>query len=706
MEQSRRAVESYWRSRMVDGATSDEDKVTPVYKLEEICELLRSSHAGIVKEVSEFILKRLQHKSPIVKQKALRVIKYAIGKSGAEFRREMQRNSVSIRQLIHYKGQPDPLKGDALNKAVRETAQEALSALFSSSDDIKPAPKENLGGRIQGFGNTNFEMPSEDKKSFISEVVGIGSATIKHGLSSLTQSPSLKKNDTGSYRGPNLQRSLTRETDYSDRYEGITSYNESQNSSGFSRNAGSQSWGQDLKTSDTETTNRDLGMSSGEKTREERLLETIATSGGVRLQPTRDALQAFLAEASKLDALAIIHAIESKLHSPSWQVRVKTICVLEAILRKKDDEHFCIIASYFSENNDVVVKCSESPQASLREKANKVLSLLDLGQGTSQTVESVAHSDKLANTETVQMPDLIDTGDSDDLFDTDGSVQMQNNENVANTSSPTAPLIDDLFGIGTDLNTSEQKNDDDPFADVSFHSSNDKEHESDLFSGMTFDKPGSAEVRPVPSGNGPEPFDIFGSSSDITKEESVPQKDVHDLMSGLSLNQYESSTRPNGSSGGTTLENILPNSNPNPGHNVSNDVFNSMPPSQISGSSTIPMFPLGAMAYNMPPGFMLNPSFASQALNTGAMGNLFAQQQFLAAMSTFQQMGSLQQTASVNPASGSNGGYNSALPDIFNANIPNQTPTSLMNSQKKEDTRAFDFISDHLAAARDPKRVI
>lgn len=51
---------------------------------------------------------------------------------------------------------------------------------------------------------------------------------------------------------------------------------------------------------------------------------------------------------------------------------MKTICVLEAVLRKKDDEHFCIIASYFCENNDVVVKCSESPQASLREKANKV----------------------------------------------------------------------------------------------------------------------------------------------------------------------------------------------------------------------------------------------------------------------------------------------------------------------------------------------
>lgn len=54
---------------MIDAATSDEDKVTPVYKLEEICELLRSSHVSIVKEVSEFVLKRLDHKSPIVKQK-------------------------------------------------------------------------------------------------------------------------------------------------------------------------------------------------------------------------------------------------------------------------------------------------------------------------------------------------------------------------------------------------------------------------------------------------------------------------------------------------------------------------------------------------------------------------------------------------------------------------------------------------------------
>lgn len=69
MDQSRRAVESYWRSRMVDGVTAEDDKVAPVYKLEEICELLRASDAGIVKEVADFVLKRLDNKSPLVKQK-------------------------------------------------------------------------------------------------------------------------------------------------------------------------------------------------------------------------------------------------------------------------------------------------------------------------------------------------------------------------------------------------------------------------------------------------------------------------------------------------------------------------------------------------------------------------------------------------------------------------------------------------------------
>lgn len=249
---------------------------------------------------------------------ALRLIKYAVGKSGVEFRREMQRHSVAVRQLFHYKGQLDPLKGDALNKAVRDTAHEAISAIFS--EDNKPAPAEDLNRRIQGFGNTNDEVPSDDKKSFLSEVVGLGSASIKQGLSSFAQGHSFKRNDNGSYKSPNLHRSLTTESESRDRYEPAQYRSETQGSFGISKNATSGTWNQDSRLNNTEVSSEDSSSNhTGSKTHEERLLETIVTSGGVRLQPTRDAIQVFLGEAAKLDALALSCVLESKLQSPMWQ---------------------------------------------------------------------------------------------------------------------------------------------------------------------------------------------------------------------------------------------------------------------------------------------------------------------------------------------------------------------------------------------------
>lgn len=694
MDSSRRAVESYWRSRMIDAATSDEDKVAPVYKLEEICELLRSSHVSIVKEVSEFIFKRLQHKSPIVKQKALRVIKYAVGKSGAEFRREMQRNSVAVRQLIHYKGQSDPLKGDALNKSVRETAQEALSTIFAGEDNNKPPPTENLTKRIEGFGNTNYSTPSQydDKKSFLSEVVGIGSATIKQGINSITQAQTQSRNDPGSYRSPNLRRSLTNESSYSDSRE---------LPSRLSTNA-SGPWGQDLKTGQTDTENGSASSSySHEKSREERLLETIVTSGGVRLQPTRDAIQVFLMEATKLNLLVLSHALEAKLQSHMWQVRVKAMCVLEAILRKKDDEHFSIVTSYFTENIDAVVKCSESPQASLREKANKVLSLLDGEQGGSR----MSQPDKNLKTEkpVVQMPNLIDTNDA---YENEDFITTHTDENIASLSTPTTSLINDFFmdDSATGVQNEEQKNNDDPFADVAFHGQNNKDEQeaNDIFSGM-----GMATVDKPAGGSGPELFDIFGSNSEIG---GTSKNDVNDLMAGLTVNGNESLPKQNG-----FPEMIFSDSTTNPSHQ-SNDVLNEILKSQAPGTGmgtgigANPMFPMDPMTYNaLSSGLMLNPAaFGSQPINYGAMSSLLAQQQFLSTMSNLQQMGNLQsQNIGASNAAGTQvGGYNSAaLPDIFNPAIATQAPTSVMNNSKKEDTRAFDFISDHLAAARDPRRV-
>ncbi|CAK8560228.1 unnamed protein product [Lathyrus sativus] len=660
METSRRAVESYWRSRLIDSATSDEDKVAPVYKLEEICDLLRSSHVSIVKELSDFVLKRLEHKSPIVKQKALRLIKYAVGKSGAEFRREMQRHSVAIRQLLHYKGQPDPLKGDALNKAVRDTANEAVSAMFSednnnnnsnnSNHQHKAAtPSHDLNRRIQGFGNTNYEVPSEDKKSFISEVVGIGSASIKQGLHSLTQGHSLMKNETGSgsYKSPNLQRSLTFESEHGDRYEPVAYRSENQSSFGIPKNQSSGSWNQDSRVTKMEISNSESSGNSSEiKTREDRLVETIVTLGGVRLQPSRDAIQAFLTEAAKLDALALGHALELKLQSPIWQVRMKAVCVLESIVRKKDDEHFLYVASYFAENNDVVLKCSESPQASLREKATKVLGLLGGGQPNSSAI----NSEKVVKTERAELPDLIDTGYS--------------NDNTTNT-------------------TGERK-----------------EQADDLFSGMTVgeDKQGDHESHKQGIQSDPQLFDIFGSSS----KQGNHNGSVSDLIGGLSIDENTSTMKHKGTSSAVQSESLFSGLN----NHTPDNTLGGMLGSQPVGFNVNPMFPTGHLPYNMQPGVMLNQQYPSQPLNYGAMGTLLAQQQLLATMANFQHLNNVNmRDDGIAQMVGPNG--NTPLPDIFQPNFASQTPSSMINNSKKEDnTKAFDFISDHLASARDSRRVI
>ena len=69
METSKRAVDAYKRTRLVDLVITDDDKVAPMYRLDEIAEMLRTSTSDLIHEVVEYTMKRLGSKSPRVKQK-------------------------------------------------------------------------------------------------------------------------------------------------------------------------------------------------------------------------------------------------------------------------------------------------------------------------------------------------------------------------------------------------------------------------------------------------------------------------------------------------------------------------------------------------------------------------------------------------------------------------------------------------------------
>lgn len=265
----------------------------------------------------------------------LRFIKYAAGKGGSDFKREMQRQAAVIKSYFHYKGQLDALKGDALNKAVRDTAHEAVSAIFGTEETT--SRMEDVGKRIQGFGSSNYDSRprEEEKKSVLTELVGFGSQTIKQSLEKLqnynsysgsgsgnNRTPSL----SGTYRTQGLRRSLTAEREKSFQKE----EREQWNVRGAEADSGVPTpSSKDNSSFKSEVSNGRGSYEDGkmDNTVESRLLDSLTTPGGIRLHPTRETLQAFTTTAQNLDAANLVNSLENKLKAHNWQVLVLSNCV-------------------------------------------------------------------------------------------------------------------------------------------------------------------------------------------------------------------------------------------------------------------------------------------------------------------------------------------------------------------------------------------
>lgn len=281
------------------------------------------------------------------------------------------------------------------------------------------------------------------------------------------------------------------------------------------------------------------------------------------------------------------------------------------------------------------------------------------------------------------IPDMIDTGEPDDLLGMEDPEKAASEPKITNAPPSVAPLINDL--LGDNSNGSERTNnlnvDDDPFADVSFHIGQDNDRVTDLFSGMALDKSGATEAHVASHKNESEPFNFLSSSSEVFMGQGNSSEYATNLMDGLPVTGNDPSVKENVSSavmGGKNLGSVSSVDNRSPNVALNNEF-----PAQAAEMTVNPVFPFG---------FVFNPAFASQPMNYSAMESHFVQQQFLAAMSNFHQLGNLQSSTSIN-SPGSVGGNAPTLPDIFNPGIATQPPTSLMNGSKREDTKAFDFIS-------------
>ncbi|KAG6550736.1 hypothetical protein Mapa_007640 [Marchantia paleacea] len=722
MQSSVRAVEAYRRSRLIDNVTTDEDKISPVYRLEEICTFLRNSPLDIVREMLEYTLKRLEHKSPIVKQKTLRFIKYASGKAGPEFKREMQRQAGNVRQLFHYKGQLDALKGDALNKAVRETAHEAVAAIFGTEE--KTTTMEDVGKRIQGFGSTNFDMPrEEEKKSVLSGLVGFGSNSIRQSIDMINNynhysgSSSGSGKNLGSYRGgQSLRRSLTSERERPFEKEEIANWDareadESRSGSSPNNNKSHSKYGG--------------GRGSdgrGGHTSEDRLLDSLTAPGGVRLQPTRETLQTFTVTAQKLDAANLVHSIETKLKAHSWQVRFKALCILEASVRSREDNKVLdSVVAMFEEDASAIVDSLLSPQTSLREKAKKVMEMLGGGLNggiTEDSTESV-QSPAILKPPPVNYPDLIDTTDFDLLDDTESVQSTPKSPNMEQpVKNVVATVVQQDLLDGTDWMNDPPANasanpEADPFAGMSFHNSDTavgNGGDGDLFSGLDVDsgnRVGNGAVEGLGMNDNTSLFD--GLSVTSSKEAAGPQDDLFQLMGNLSV----------GNSTNNHVQEQVQNLTPSKSMQQSMPSAMGGPPNSfqtpvpgnigvrgqvlgLPGMQPPMMFmqPPGMMPMGMPglfpPNMLLQQALASGNMNfalAGAFG-----QQFAGGIPGMPMFAGIPQNNNV-----SGGIPSQNYRDGFDFSSDATARYSVVETPK-EDTKAFDFISDHMSNVLGPKK--
>jgi len=116
---------------MLNKATSADDVPTPGYMFADIA---KSTFADLnaCQQLADYLIKKLERDNPQVKVKVLRIIRHVCDSGKPDFRRAVQKKADVVKACLQYRGAPDPLKGDAPNKAVRDEADAAVKSVFSS----------------------------------------------------------------------------------------------------------------------------------------------------------------------------------------------------------------------------------------------------------------------------------------------------------------------------------------------------------------------------------------------------------------------------------------------------------------------------------------------------------------------------------------------------------------------------------------------
>ena len=412
-----------------------------VYLLDEVARLVGSKAENVTAAV-ETLVNRLQARSPVVKQKALRVIKHCCIKGSPEFKRSMARQSAIVRDLTNFRCPPDPFKGDIPWKRVQEAAREALAALHAAptiSHTYEPSNSSGaLGSRIQGFGSDAIQSTSSTKyegdigvyKSH--KLMAFGNSPMdpsaaQRGLMNTLSSSvkTLGDRATGAIHRPNHQRLYSGDGDFGGTVQRTQD-------AVIVRQPGAGV-----------TTSIEQGAP---KSAEGRVVNTFCQSSGLRATPSGEDLRTFMQTICVLDATAVSQLLLKKVESSPWQEALRSLCALEAVI-SAGGQMGGEMAVCCQSNPSSLRKATLHPQSTVKHHAHSVLKLIG-----AETLPGESHS---LHGGPQTHPDLLLGEESHDLkpsthqTDVEGMDSLLAGLTMASSTSTveTNTNVDQIFGL-------------------------------------------------------------------------------------------------------------------------------------------------------------------------------------------------------------------------------------------------------------------
>ncbi|CAL8466715.1 g6251 [Coccomyxa elongata] len=366
----------------IDEATSSKDDVTPVYVLEELWQLVQSLPPDGNAALVDYAKRRLGSKSPIVKQKTLRMIKHICSKGSSDFKRGLQKQAGPVRELTHYKGEPDPFKGDVPNQRVRDSAKEALDAIFAATTLNPPTTSAPLQSRIQGFGGGSSDSISSTSSrgtagglgassgAGSSRMTGFGNPKLEGSAGSSTGGVTSPKSLLGSSGGKAGFGTTTRHAPFMIDEVG-------NNGSDDERASGYQPRPLRIGMSSVNSSSSAPQLAASNDGDEEvRLVDGICAVGGVRAQPSREDLRLFVEKIASLNGTRVAELLRAKMEDASWQTVLRALSAVEAVVQQGSTAACGEVAVHFQADPEPVRRAAASAQASVRQRAAALLKLL------------------------------------------------------------------------------------------------------------------------------------------------------------------------------------------------------------------------------------------------------------------------------------------------------------------------------------------